>query len=98
MRKWTCMAGVVLTVLMILSGCKRIPLYERSTTVRLNLKLELNLDLELDLSVDTELDQEYAAKLNGKMPEYVEALFYDPETHGMSFPQGRKSCLWPGLS
>lgn len=83
MRKWTCMAGVVLTVLMILSGCKRIPLYERTTTVRLNLKLELKLDLELDLSVDTELDQEYAAKLNGKMPEYVEALFYDPETHDL---------------
>lgn len=75
--------GFITATLLLVStfGCQRIPLYEKNTSVQINLKLKLKLDLNLDLSVETDLDPEYAAKLSGKMPEYVEALFYDVETH-----------------
>lgn len=72
-----------IALLAAIYGCQRIPLYEMTTSVYLDLKLNLDIDLDLDLSVETELDAEYAAKLHGKMPEYVEVLFYDKETHKM---------------
>lgn len=62
-------------------GCQRIPLYEKSTNVMLNLQFELGIDYDLDLTLETELDDEYSAKTSGRMPEYVEVLFYDPESH-----------------
>lgn len=74
-------ALVMLSVLA--AGCVRIPLYERNTNVNIALKLNLDINLDLDLSVETELDKEYSDKLYGKMPEYVEALFYDVETHDL---------------
>lgn len=64
-------------------GCQRIPLYEMTTEVSLELNLDLDIDIDIDLSVDTELDAEYGAKLNGKKPEYVEVLFYDPNNHNL---------------
>lgn len=62
-------------------GCQRIPLYERTTNVNLGLHLNMDINFNPDLSIDTELDAEYAAKVYGKMPEYVEVLFYDKKTH-----------------
>ncbi len=62
-------------------GCQRIPLYEKSTNVMLNLQFELGIDYDLDLTLETEPDDEYSAKTSGRMPEYVEVLFYDPESH-----------------
>lgn len=80
----------ILAVLMfaaITAGCKRIPLYEHSTNVKLELQLDLDIKTELNLSVETELDKDYAAKVNGKMPEYVEVLFYDVDSHKLVMSQ-----------
>lgn len=77
------MAFIVL--LTAIYSCQRIPLYEMTTSVNLDLKLNLDIDLDLDLSVETDLDAEYAAKLHGKMPEYVEVLFYDMDDHHLVF-------------
>ena len=49
------------------------------------MKLFIDLDLSIDqvpqLSFPTEFDKDYSVKIYGKMPQYVEALFYDAETH-----------------
>lgn len=72
------MAFVAMTYVV---SCQRIPLYERYTNVKLELEVLLDMENEVSPSVPTELDDEYLRKVNGEMPEYVEALFYDPNTH-----------------
>lgn len=72
---------LALVVVNIAVGCKRIPLYDLYTTVRLNLQLDLKMDTEIDLTVDAELDEDYLAKIVGECPQYVEVLFYDIHTH-----------------
>lgn len=69
-------------VLMLMAmGCQRIPLYEQSTNVLLDIEFNLGIDYDLDLTVETESDKEFDPKINGRMPEYVEALFYDTDAH-----------------
>lgn len=63
------------------AGCQRIPLYERTANVRLFLNLEMNIDHVPQMTYPTEFDEDYSVKIFGKMPQYVEALFYDAETH-----------------
>ena len=79
--RWTYLALVLLMA--FTSGCKRIELYERTTRVRLDLNVNTSIDYTLDMSVETELSGEYLYKVNGKLPEYVEVLFYDKETDNL---------------
>lgn len=74
-------ALAVAFISLFLSGCRRIHLYDMTTEVNLEFSMNLDIDMDLDLSVETELDAEYAAKVHGKKPEYVEVLFYDMEDH-----------------
>ena len=74
-------------LIFLAEGCQRIPLYERTTTVNLLLKLKTDIDTEIDMSVDGEIDPEYKEKINGRMPEYVEALFYDTSTNQLVMSQ-----------
>lgn len=73
--------AIILTALIAISGCKRIPLYEASTKVYLQIDHNLGIDHEVELSAETTFDSEYLKKIEGKMPEYVEVLFYDINTH-----------------
>lgn len=79
----------VLAMLLTLAlwGCQRIPLYERTTNVYLDFKVNIDLDYKLDLSVDTDIPEEYESKIYGKMPEYVEVLFYDRDDHTLKKSQ-----------
>ena len=81
MRTWKHIIAVVVTALLALSGCQRIPLYEASTRVYLHIEHKLGIDHDIELSTPTTFDKEYLKKIEGQMPEYVEVLFYDPETH-----------------
>lgn len=74
---------LVLVVMGLAVGCQRIPLYDVYTNVKLILGLKLELDLDLELSVDTDLDADYASKVSGVMPKYVEVLFYDTQNHNL---------------
>ena len=71
---------LILLLLAVFAGCQRIPLYERTTAVDLNLALNLRLEYELDFALETELDPELSLKVNGKEPDYFQALFYDKKT------------------
>lgn len=74
----------ILSVLMLIvlsTGCKRIPLYERSTNVSLHLTLNLELEYDLDFAIENELDEDHALKVFGKEPQYFQTLFYDRSTH-----------------
>ena len=87
MRRWIRHMLLFVLALAFVCGCKRIPLHERSTRVELKLNLKLDVDLELDLSYDTQLDEDFAMKLDGKEPEYMEVLFYDRYTHQLLLTQ-----------
>ncbi len=80
MRVWKHIV-IVMTVLIALSGCQRIPLYEASTRVCLHIEHKLGIDHDIEMSTPTTFDKEYTKKITGQKPEYVEVLFYDPETH-----------------
>ena len=67
-------------LLMITAGCKRIPLYERSTKVNLVIDLEMGLNHDIVLSYETLLSKEYQEKIDGVAPEYYEVLVYDINT------------------
>lgn len=74
----------VLLMLMAMTaaeGCRRIPLYDLSTNVRIIIDHELGIDHDIELSTETDLPDEYQVKVDGKMPQYVNVLFYHPETH-----------------
>ena len=83
MRKWfTCLTYLLLLTGM-LAGCKRIELYELTTKVKINFDIDLDIDVDLDMEVDTKLDPEFAAKVDGVMPEYMQVIFYDSKTNRM---------------
>lgn len=83
MRKWfTCLTYLLLLTGM-LAGCKRIELYELTTKVKINFNIDLDIDVDLDMEVDTKLDPEFAAKVDGVMPEYMQVIFYDSKTNRM---------------
>ena len=74
----------IITFLVVMSGCKRIPLHERSSRVILDISVELGLDHEIQMSYPTEMRDEFVEKIDGKMPKYHEVLFYDIKTHELS--------------
>lgn len=76
------MAYVVLyCVLLIFSaGCRRIPLYDRSTSVNIVIDLDRELDHEIVMTVDKPLEKIYTDKIDGTVPAYYEVLVYDTVT------------------
>lgn len=81
MRGWRVAYLAMAMLLMMTAGCKRIPLYERSTKVNLVVDLELGLGHDIVLSYETFLSEEYQKKIDGVAPEYYEVLVYDIHTH-----------------
>lgn len=69
---------ILLTVLILgIISCKRMPLYEMSKNLRLELTLNLDLDIDIDIDIETDLD----IKLDNtiKPPTYNKVLFYSLE-------------------
>lgn len=79
--RWTYLALMLLMV--ISAGCRRIELYERTTSVNLDLDVNVAINYNIDMSVETNFSDEYLHKINGKFPEYVEVLFYDKVTDNL---------------
>ena len=68
-------------ILLIFSaGCKRIPLYDRSTRVDIIIDLDRELDHDIVMSVDKPLEKIYTDKIEGVIPPYYEVLVYDKLT------------------
>ena len=84
MRRSLRYALLLLAAVIASAGCKRIPLYELSTNVRIVIDHELSIDHDIELSAETDLPDEYQVKIDGRMPQYVNVLFYDPETHQLA--------------
>lgn len=72
---------IILTGIFTMPGCKRIPLYEPSSRVLLKIEHDLDIDHEIKFSSETALGKDYTKKIEGVMPEYVEVLIYDHQTH-----------------
>lgn len=71
-------------VLLIFSaGCKRIPLYDRSTRVDIIIDLDRELDHNIVMSVDKPLEKIYTDKIEGVVPNYYEVLVYDTVTNDL---------------
>lgn len=88
-------------LLIIAAGCKRIPLYERSTKINLVVDLEMGLDYDIELSYETPFSKEYQAKIDGVAPEYYEVLVYDINTNELKSThivgeKGGSLSLFPG--
>ena len=93
---------VLSTFLLVLAaGCKRIPLYERSTKINLVVDLKRGLDHDIVLEYETELPKEYQDKIDGVVPTYYETLVYDPLTNALKSShivgeKGGSLSLFPG--
>lgn len=73
--------GALAIVLLIFSaGCKRIPLYDRSTKVEIIIDQDRTLDHDIVMSVDKPLEKIYTDKIEGSVPAYYEVLVYDTVT------------------
>lgn len=73
----------VVLLLMFSAGCKRIPLYDRSTAVRIVIDQNRELGHEIEFSYETDLEEHYQKKIDGTVPTYYEVLVYDEQTHNL---------------
>lgn len=74
---------IIVTLALALTNwsCQRITLYELTTEVEFNLNLNLSIRQSIDMAIDTDVEKEFGAKVTGTMPQYMEILFYDIESH-----------------
>lgn len=64
-------------------SCQRIELYELSTEVEFHLDMDLSIKQNINMAIATDVASEFGPKITGTMPQYMEVLFYDPETHDL---------------
>ena len=74
---------LVLVGLLAVGSCKRVPLYDSSSHIVLELQLKLNQDLTVSDTVDLNSYPQYYEKVHLKSPERLAACFYDVNTHQM---------------
>lgn len=70
-----------LFLLAIVSGCRRIPMYEREAGIYLRLSVDLSLDPAMEARLDVDISPDLSEKVVGKIPEMVRACFYDAVSH-----------------
>ena len=78
MRKYLLL---LLTGLLLATGCHRIPLHERASGVYLKLNLHQEIDPAMAALLDFDARPELKDKVLGKTPELVRACFYDAVSH-----------------
>ena len=74
---------LVLAGLLTVGSCKRVPLYDSSSHIVLELQLKLNQDLTVSDTVDLNSYPQYYDKVHLKSPERLAACFYDVNSHQM---------------
>lgn len=81
--KNTRLALIALVGLLAAGSCRRVPLYDASSHIVLELQLKLNQDITLSDTVDLNSYPQYYEKVHLKTPERLAACFYDVNTHQM---------------
>ncbi|MBR3658636.1 MAG: hypothetical protein IKN61_01865, partial [Bacteroidaceae bacterium] len=66
--------------LLAVASCRRVPLYDASSNIYLELQLKLNLDLTVSDTIDLSNYPQYYNKVHLKSPERLAACFYDVNT------------------
>lgn len=67
--------------LLAVASCKRVPLYESSSGLYLELQLKLDLDLTVSDTIDLSNHPQYYNKVHIDAPSRLAACFYDTKTH-----------------
>ena len=71
----------LLLVMAAASSCKRVPLYDASSGIYLELELKLNLDMTVSDTIDLGANPQYYNKVHLTAPSRLAACFYDVNTH-----------------
>lgn len=80
MKRFLAYVTMAAVLLIFSAGCRRIPLYDRSTRVDIIIDLDRELDHDIVMSVDKSLEKIYTDKIEGVVPNYYEVLVYDTVT------------------
>ncbi len=75
------MALLALVGLLAAGSCRRVPLYDASSNIYLELQLKLNLDLTVSDTIDLSSYPQYYDKVHLTAPSRLAACFYDASTH-----------------
>ena len=67
--------------LLAVASCKRVPLYDASSKIWLELQLKLAMDVTVSDTIDLNSYPQYYDKVHLKTPERLAACFYDMNTH-----------------
>lgn len=80
MKRFLVYVTMAAVLLIFSAGCRRIPLYDRSTRVDIIIDLDRELDHDIVMSVDKPLEKIYTDKIEGVVPAHYEVLVYDTVT------------------
>lgn len=75
----------LISIVMVFSACQRLELYELTSEVNLDLRIDLTINMNLDMVIDEQIDKDFEEKIKGKMPEYMEVLFYDVQSKQLKY-------------
>lgn len=73
--------AALLAIMFCAAGCKFIPLYELEGNVVLNIDYQLEQQVYVREGFDPDNVAAFNEKVHGKMPEDIQVLFYEAETH-----------------
>ncbi len=73
----------IATLLICLTGCEFIPLYDLEGNVMLNIEYDLEQQVNVRQGFDPSGVTAFNEKVHGQMPEYVQVQFYDVDTHDL---------------
>lgn len=71
----------VLLGFLAVASCRRVPLYDSSSGIYLELQLKLNLDMTVSDTIDLSSHPQYYNKVHLTAPTRLAACFYDAATH-----------------
>ena len=73
--------AALLAIMFCAAGCKFIPLYELEGNVVLNIDYQLEQQVYVREGFDPDNVASFNEKVHGKMPQEIQVLFYEAETH-----------------
>ena len=74
---------LLISLILGISSCKRIPLYDENNTMSLDLVLRLNINVDIDVSITEGLDIKIPATITP--PTYNKVLFYSPSDNSLHY-------------
>ena len=74
MRRMVTYLMMALILPLVVAGCRRLPLYDRTTAVEILIDLDRSLDHDIVMSVDKPLEKIYTDKIEGVVPTHYEVV------------------------